>query len=129
MQRIPLRLAQAGMVLEKPILRDNGLVLIAEGSELSDTVLRRLESMNVETIVVKGNPVDMEGMGGGTSFSQRAERMDHLFRKYKADPFMLRLKDRLKEYFNLKAAAQAAQEAEEAAARLAQEEADSQDNE
>ena len=111
MQKIPLKLAKAGMVLAKPVLRDNGLVLMAEGTELSETLLPRLESMGVETLVVKGNPVDLGGAGGSTAFTERAERMEHLFRKYKADPWMSRLKDHLVQYFTLKAAAEAAEQA------------------
>jgi hypothetical protein len=110
-QRIPLSLAKPGMILDKPLLRDNGLVLVAEGTELSESLLMRLANMDIETVVVKGNPVDMNGAGGGSSFSQRAERLDHLFRKYQADPFMLKLKERLMDYFKLKAAAEAAAQA------------------
>ncbi len=116
MQRIPLSLAKPGMILDKPLLRDNGLVLVAEGTELSESLLMRLADMDIEALVVKGNPVDMNGAGGGSSFSQRAERLDHLFRKYQADPFMLKLKERLAEYFKLKAAAEVAAQAAQNAA-------------
>lgn len=115
MQRIPVRLAKPGMILAKPLLRDNGLVLIAEGTEISESLVSRLATMNIESIVVKGSPLNLEGMGDSSSFSKRIERMDHLFRKYRSDPFMMKLKMRLKEYFQLKAAAQAAAEAAEAA--------------
>ncbi len=129
MQKIPLNLAKPGMILDKPLLRDNGLVLVAEGTELSDTLLGRLLTMGIETIVVKGNPVDLDGAGGGSSFCQRAERMDHLFRKYQADPFMMKLKERLTEYFKLKAAAEAAaQAAAEAAAKAATDAAEAERN-
>jgi len=109
-QKIPVRLAKPGMVLAKPLLRDNGLVLVAEGTEISEALLGRLASMNVEAVVVKGTPLDMEGLGGSSAYAKRAERLDHLFRKYRHDPFMAKLKARLKQYFQLKAAAQAAEE-------------------
>lgn len=98
------------MILAKPLLRENGLVLMAEGTEVSEALIKRLESMNVETLVVKGTPLDMEGMGGSSAYAKRAGRLDHLFRKYRADPFMMKLKARLKQYFQLKAAAEAAAE-------------------
>lgn len=110
MQRIPVRLAKPGMILAKPLLRDNGLVLVAEGTEISESLLGRLASMNVETVVVKGQPLDMDGLGGSSAYAKRAQRLDHLFRKYTNDPFMMKLKERMKKYFQLKAAAQAAEE-------------------
>lgn len=106
------------MVLAKPLLRDNGLVLVADGTELSDALIGRLENMGVETLVVKGTPLQMEGGMDGSSFAKRMERIDHLFRKFKADPYMLKVKERLHEYFQIKAAAEAAA----AAAMLAEEE-------
>ncbi len=108
MQKIPLKLAKPGMVLAKPVLRDNGLVLMAEGAELSQALLDRLERMEVGSITVKGNPVDMEGASGGTQYAKVIERLDHLFRKYKSDPFMNKLKVHLRNYFQVKAAAEAA---------------------
>lgn len=128
MQKIPVRLAKPGMTLAKPILRDNGLVLMAEGTELTEALLGRLPGMNIETVVVKGSPLNMEGMGGSSAYAKRAERLGHLFRKYGDDPFMMKLKSRLQQYFQLKAAAQAAEEqaekeemAKEKAARAEQE--------
>lgn len=108
MQKIPLNLAKEGMALAKPVLRDNGLVLVAEGTELSASLLERLERMGIDTVVVQGNPVDMDGIAGGTEYTKRIERLDHLFRKFKADPWMNDLKERLRNYFQVKAAAQAA---------------------
>ena len=61
MQKIPLSLAKAGFVLAKPVLRDNGMVLVAEGTELTEALLARLASMEVASLTVEGAPVDMEG--------------------------------------------------------------------
>ncbi len=109
MQRIPLKLAKAGMKLAKPVEKDNGMVLMAEGTELTDSLLSRLDGMDIESVVVKGNPVDLDGASGeATSYDKRIERMDHLFRKHQADPYMMKLKQGLKQYFKLKAAAEAA---------------------
>ena len=108
MQKIPLSLAKPGMVLEKPVARENGIVLIAQGTEISEMILERLERMDIQTVVVEGQPVDMEGLSGGTDYAARAERLEHLFRRYKADPWMGRVKKSLADYFRIKAAADAA---------------------
>jgi len=119
MQKIPVKLAAAGMKLAKPVTRDNGMVVLAEGLELTEGIIKKLESMNVERIVVKGSPLDL-GDNGNSSWSQKAEHLDHLFRRYSKDKWMFRVKGFFREYFNLKAAAQ---KAEEEAERLAEEQA------
>lgn len=103
MQKIPVNLARPGMVLDKPVLRDNGLVLVAQGTEISQSLLDRLENMGVEWITVEGSPVDMEGMAPSKTYQQRMEEMDHLFRKYKDDKWMNNMKSFLKSYFRRKA--------------------------
>lgn len=118
------------MKLAKPIMRDNGQVLIAEGAELSESILPRLAQMKIETITVQGNPVAMDGLGQGTSWAQRMERLDHLFRKHPADPWMGKVKTHVRGYFQRKAAAEeAAEQARreaEAAAEQARREAEDQ---
>jgi hypothetical protein len=105
MQKIPLELARAGMVLEKPITRENGLVLVAEGTELSEPLIGRLASMKVESIIVQGRPVDLEG-GRESSAAGRLERLDHLFRRHE-DPWMLKVKAFLRKYFHSRASREA----------------------
>ncbi|WP_027720216.1 hypothetical protein [Maridesulfovibrio zosterae] len=119
MQKIPVKLAKPGMKLDKPVTRENGMVVLAEGLELTEGIISKLESMNVERIVVKGTPLDL-GDNGNSSWAQKAERLDFLFRRYSKDKWMFRVKGFFREYFNLKAAAQ---KAEEEAARLAEEQA------
>jgi len=114
MQKIPLKLAQPGMVLARAVSRENGITVVAEGVELTDSLITRLESMKIERLVVKGSPVRMEG-GGSTAFDVRVERLDHLFRAYRDDQWMRKVKAFLANYFRLKAAAQTAAEAAELA--------------
>lgn len=103
MQRIPLNLARPGMTLAKPVLRDNGLVLVAENTELSESLLERLTRMEIETITVQGHPVDM-GDGGENPYSRRAGRLDHLFRRHADDAWMQRIREHIRQYFQLKSA-------------------------
>lgn len=114
MQKIPLNLAKPGMKLAKPVLRDNGMTIVAEGVELTETLIERLESFNIERIVVAGTPLDLGGAGQGTRYAERLARLDPLFRRFKDDKWMQQVKDFLKAYFQVKAAAQAAAEAPKA---------------
>ena len=61
MQRILLAQAEPGMILAKEILNPDGLVLCGAGTELSDTLLGRLASMDVIDVTVEGHPVNIEG--------------------------------------------------------------------
>ncbi len=113
MQKIPLNLARAGMVLARPVERDNGITVAAKGLELTDSLIQRLENMKVERIVVDGNPVDLDGAAGGAVFTERLERLDHLFRNYGSDPWMRKVKVFLHHYFKIKSAGAGAGQVEE----------------
>ncbi len=108
MQKIPLTLARPGMVLAKAVSRADGIAVAAQGTELSQTLLDRFETMGVDAVVVEGNPVDLEGAAGDMSFEKRAERLDHLFRRHAGDKWMGQIKRLLYDYFKLKAAGLAA---------------------
>jgi hypothetical protein len=108
MQKIPIDLAAPGMKLAKPVTKEGGMTIMAEGMELTDSLISRLENMKIERITVQGNPVDMGGAGAGTKFAERVERLDVLFRRYGNVKWMMRLKGRMGQYFQIKAAAQEA---------------------
>jgi len=108
MQKIPLNLVQPGMVLAKPVARPDGMVVAAPGTELTESLVSRFDSMGIGQVVVEGNPVDTEGGGGDTAFDKRAERLDHLFRKYGSDKWMTQIKRLMKHFFKMKAAQRAA---------------------
>lgn len=108
MQKIPIDLAGPGMKLAKPVTKENGMTVMAEGMELTESLISRLKNMNIERITVQGSPVDMGGTGAGTVYAERLERLDHLFRRYSEDKWMMRVKARMGQYFRIKAAAQEA---------------------
>ena len=115
MQKIPTELATPGMRLAKSVLRENGMTIMAEGMELTQPLIDRLLAMDVDRIVVRGNPVDLgEGPGGA---DDRLGRMDHLFRGFADDPYMMKVKAFVSRHFRMAAAArEAAQKAAEQAA-------------
>jgi hypothetical protein len=103
MQKIPLTLAKAGMKLAKPITKANGMPIIASGVELSDTLIARLDGMGIDKIFVVGDAV-----AASQNPSVRVARLERLFRRLEGEPFMREVKDWLREYFTIKAAADAA---------------------
>ncbi|MHC1789977.1 hypothetical protein [Solidesulfovibrio sp.] len=108
MQKIPLTLAKPGMILAKPVTRPDGIAVAAAGSELSQSILDRFDTMGVTHVVVEGEPVRLDGQPGGTSYDKRLERLDFLFRKFPDDKWMGQIKRLLDRYFRMKAAASAA---------------------
>jgi hypothetical protein len=61
MQRLPMNLLEPGMVVAKPVTNDKGIVLVSEGTELSDRLITRLENMSVGKVMVRGYPVRLAG--------------------------------------------------------------------
>ena len=108
MQKIPIDLAQPGMKLGRAVTKENGMTIMAEGMELTESLISRLENMKVDRITVQGHPVDMGGAGSGTVYAERIKRLDHLFRRLEEDKWMMRVKQRMAQYFRIKAAAQEA---------------------
>jgi hypothetical protein len=64
MQKIPLMLAKAGMILVRDVFRGNsvsGMPVCGKGTELTESLIDRFESMDVLTVYVEGHPVWEEG--------------------------------------------------------------------
>lgn len=64
MQRIPIALAESGMVLAKEVVHPenpSGPSLCGKGMKLTDSLLKRLRNMGVQSLIVQGHPVCMEG--------------------------------------------------------------------
>ena len=105
MAKIPLSMAKPGMVLAKPVTRgDSGMVLVAEGTELTPGVLATLERMGIQSLMVKG---EVEALPGAVSSRERLERLDHLFRSHEDDPWMDQVKEFLRGHFQNKINAEA----------------------
>ncbi|WP_300164346.1 hypothetical protein [Solidesulfovibrio sp.] len=119
MQKIPLNLARPGMLLAKPVARPDGIAVAAAGTELSESLLDRFDSMGVDHIVVEGEPVSMDGPAGSSSYDKRLERLESLFRKYPGDKWMTQIRRLLDHYFRMKAAASVAMAEAAKAARAA----------
>ncbi|MCX7913122.1 MAG: hypothetical protein N2511_00910 [Thermodesulfovibrionales bacterium] len=52
--RISINNLKPGMKLAKPILNESGIVLIAEGTELSTASIQRLMTMGLSSVVIEG---------------------------------------------------------------------------
>ena len=103
MQKIPLTLAKPGMKLAKPITKANGMAIVGSGVELTEALIDRLDGMGIDKVFVVGDAV-----AANQNPSERVLRLDHLFRRLEGDEHMAKVKAYLREYFTIKAAADAA---------------------
>jgi hypothetical protein len=97
MQKIPLDQARAGMVLVYGVITDDGKVLAPADSSVDNAMLRRLELAGVAKLVVQGKSVP--GAGMDYDAQARANRLEHLFRAYRDDKFMMTVKAGLYKFF------------------------------
>lgn len=99
MQRIPIKYASEGMVLAKPVARDDGVVMAGEGLALTDSIIQRLANSGINSVTVKGRP--MPNLDSGEiDLAKMKERLGHLFRKYQQNPIMWTLRNMLDQYLD-----------------------------
>jgi len=93
MQKIPLMLAQAGMVLARDVFRNDspaGMPICGKDTVLTDTLIARLDHLDTKTIYVEGHPVWTEGE---RSLDDMLQDLDRRFEKVREDPLMVKLQD------------------------------------
>jgi hypothetical protein len=91
-------LAQDGMILAKGIVhpdKSNGPPLFGKGMRLSATHIERLANIGIQTVVVEGRPVVMEG---DASLDDQLKSLDERFVHCGKDPFMQQLKAALQRH-------------------------------
>ena len=98
MQKIPLMLAAAGMVLARDVFRgDNptGMPICGKGTVLSDSLIARLELLDIQSISVEGHPVQEEG---DRSLDDMIKDLDYRFNKVINDPLTTKLHETYKAF-------------------------------
>jgi hypothetical protein len=93
MQKIPLMLAAADMVVARDIFRgDNpaGMPVCSSGTVLTDALIARLENLDIQSIYVVGHPVWADG---DRSLDDVIRDLDKRFEKVADDPLTTRLHD------------------------------------
>ncbi len=73
---------QAGMVLSKPVTNANGVVMLPEGAELTESMIQKMSDMDVEYAYVKGAPQE------GGSLEEMLRGLDRRFEAVEKAPYM-----------------------------------------
>lgn len=90
MQRITLPQARPGMVLADPAHNEQGTVVCGPGTELTESLIGRLERFGVARITVEGHPVRKRGEE--KSPAELAAELDRRFAAHQDSPLMMELK-------------------------------------
>ena len=96
MQRIPIKLAKAGMKLAKEAVTPEGQVLCGADTELTEELIARLSRQGVLVLTVQGHPVKMPGE---KPLAERLKDLDRRFSKVAKDPVLKALKTLIAEYW------------------------------
>lgn len=93
MQKIPLMLAKAGMILARDVFRGDsptGMPICGKETTLTDALITRLDQMDVQSVYVEGHPVWEEGQ---RSFDELLGELDLRFEKCRENPLNAMLYD------------------------------------
>lgn len=88
MARISLTQAQAGQEVLRPVVNNNGVVLVQAGTRLSHSLIDRLQGLGISFIVVAGP----DSAAGVRTPAARLAELDRRFRGHEDDPLMAELK-------------------------------------
>jgi hypothetical protein len=80
------------MKLAKPVVNDNGVTLVREGTELTGSLIDRLTNLGIREIIVKGRPLKTEGQTD-KPFHVLQNELKERFRPTQSNPLMRMLKD------------------------------------
>lgn len=94
MQKIPVSKATEGMVLAKPVLRESGVVLMGENTELNEMLIEKLQDLDINHIVVKGRPLDTGGEE--KTLDQIYAELDERFSMISSDKLAAQIKEIIK---------------------------------
>lgn len=52
---INIEKAQPGMILSKPVVNNFGIILMGEGTALTDPIIQKLKNMNISVVHIEGD--------------------------------------------------------------------------
>ena len=89
-QSILVTQAAAGMVLARPAILPDRMVLVGEGAVLTDGMITQMLKRGLKRIVVRGEPVARSGTG---AYAQRIQALDERFARVTHIPLMTALRE------------------------------------
>lgn len=90
MRRITIDDMQAGMVVAKPIMNEGGMVMLSEGTTLTDSLISRIGRMELSHIYIVGDAP------GAKTCAERLVDLDRRFKKTENEKYMDTIKNAIK---------------------------------
>ena len=91
LKRVSVDGMKPGAKLAKPVVNDAGMIIIGEGTTLSDAHINRLQNMGISSVFVEGTA------GPEKSREELLGELDARFKKTENEPYMATLKRIFKE--------------------------------
>ncbi|MBF0505227.1 MAG: hypothetical protein HQL09_00170 [Nitrospirae bacterium] len=91
MKKVSVETLKPGVKLAKPVINDSGMIIIGEGTVLSDVHIERLHNMSINTVFIEGTA------GPAKSKDELLAELDARFKKTGEEPYMPILKRILRE--------------------------------
>jgi hypothetical protein len=86
MPKVPVDKLEPGMKLSRPLIAKGGMVLLGEGTELTEKWIDRIQEMDVDGIFIDGPSEQSEPK------DESLAKLDARFRSVEREPYMGRLK-------------------------------------
>jgi hypothetical protein len=87
MPRVAIMDLVPGSVLLRPVINKNGLILIAEGTELTESLIDKIRNMEVDSVYVRGAKRVLPNR------EEVLADLDRRFSKTESEPFMSLIKN------------------------------------
>ena len=105
-QRVPTEQLEPGMTVAKPVANANGMVVLAAGVVLVETLIERLKRMGTPSVHVEGNPLG--DAPGAKTLTELEQELDHRFRKTGGEPISSRIREAVRRHLRALHGAEAA---------------------
>lgn len=92
MPKIPVAKLEPGMMLAKPIVTKTGMVMLGEGTSLTEKWIERIQDMEIASVFIDGPPIQT------VSKEEALDSLETRFALVDGKPFMNFIKKLVKEH-------------------------------
>lgn len=93
MPKMPVEQLMAGMKLARPLMNSSGMVLMAEGTELTEARISKIENMGVDSVFIDGPSRPAKPK------KDLLDALDGRFAKVEGNPRMSLIKKTVRDHF------------------------------
>lgn len=89
MGRLTIEAVVPGQTASRPVTNTNGMVLVQAGTVLTASLIERLKTLGVASVVVAGT----DGAGRGGSSEEQVAAIEHRFMGHEDNEIMMKIRD------------------------------------